>query len=370
MLDWLKRKAPPAPSEQLLEGEGQAPLTDERLERLLGRLGPDSRTPSAPAAQRLKLDPRPSTDSMTASEPVAEAQTEVDAPSSADGGTAEAAAVEALNEVDQPSSTDGGADARSTLRREDLTITHRGQGPSAAELLAKGYTFATGPDGKMVVFDAEGNLTDTALARPSSDSNAASEPAAAETLQESASLPNAESESAPPEALQENDSPPSAASEPAAVQEIEPPPSAEREPAAQALQEADPPRQTSRRRTKNPAAAEVVQESDALPSAASEPAAEALQEIDPLPQTSRKRARTPAPEVVSEIDPLPNFDSKTPKARGGGFAGMYVIAVASQKGGSGKTTIAAHLAVRADAVDHGPVVLIDTDPQGSLAAWW
>jgi chromosome partitioning protein len=49
---------------------------------------------------------------------------------------------------------------------------------------------------------------------------------------------------------------------------------------------------------------------------------------------------------------------------------MHVIAVASQKGGSGKTTIAGHLAVEADRRGAGPVALVDTDPQGSLAEWW
>jgi chromosome partitioning protein len=49
---------------------------------------------------------------------------------------------------------------------------------------------------------------------------------------------------------------------------------------------------------------------------------------------------------------------------------MYVIVVASQKGGVGKTTIAAHLAVRAGLQGHGPVALVDTDPQGSLSEWW
>ena len=49
---------------------------------------------------------------------------------------------------------------------------------------------------------------------------------------------------------------------------------------------------------------------------------------------------------------------------------MYVIAVASQKGGSGKTTLAGHLAVQADRSGAGPVALVDTDPQGSLAEWW
>jgi chromosome partitioning protein len=47
-----------------------------------------------------------------------------------------------------------------------------------------------------------------------------------------------------------------------------------------------------------------------------------------------------------------------------------VIAVAAQKGGAGKTTIAAHLAVQASTAGHGPVVLADTDPQGSLSQWW
>ncbi len=49
---------------------------------------------------------------------------------------------------------------------------------------------------------------------------------------------------------------------------------------------------------------------------------------------------------------------------------MNVIVLASQKGGVGKTTLAAHLAVAAEAAGAGPVVLIDTDPQGSLSAWW
>jgi len=49
---------------------------------------------------------------------------------------------------------------------------------------------------------------------------------------------------------------------------------------------------------------------------------------------------------------------------------MKVIAVASQKGGSGKTTLAGHLAVQAEAAGAGPVALVDTDPQGSLSEWW
>ena len=49
---------------------------------------------------------------------------------------------------------------------------------------------------------------------------------------------------------------------------------------------------------------------------------------------------------------------------------MRIIVVASQKGGVGKTTIAAHLAVHAGMIGEGPAVLIDTDPQGSLSEWW
>ena len=49
---------------------------------------------------------------------------------------------------------------------------------------------------------------------------------------------------------------------------------------------------------------------------------------------------------------------------------MKTIVLASQKGGAGKTTLAAHLAVMAERTGDGPCVLIDTDPQASLAAWW
>jgi chromosome partitioning protein len=49
---------------------------------------------------------------------------------------------------------------------------------------------------------------------------------------------------------------------------------------------------------------------------------------------------------------------------------MRVLAMASQKGGSGKTTLSGHLAVQAQRVGAGPVVLIDIDPQGSLSDWW
>jgi len=49
---------------------------------------------------------------------------------------------------------------------------------------------------------------------------------------------------------------------------------------------------------------------------------------------------------------------------------MHVLVMASQKGGSGKTTLSGHLAVEAEKAGLGPVSLIDTDPQGSLSQWW
>jgi chromosome partitioning protein len=46
-----------------------------------------------------------------------------------------------------------------------------------------------------------------------------------------------------------------------------------------------------------------------------------------------------------------------------------VIAIAQRKGGSGKTTLAAHLSVTW-AMAKRDVAVIDTDPQGSLAQWY
>ena len=49
---------------------------------------------------------------------------------------------------------------------------------------------------------------------------------------------------------------------------------------------------------------------------------------------------------------------------------MKIIAIASRKGGVGKTTIAGHLAVEAERSGSGPVGLMDIDPQGNLSDWW
>jgi hypothetical protein len=46
-----------------------------------------------------------------------------------------------------------------------------------------------------------------------------------------------------------------------------------------------------------------------------------------------------------------------------------IITIAQQKGGAGKTTMAAHLAVAWAASGRRKVAIIDTDPQGSLTQW-
>lgn len=49
---------------------------------------------------------------------------------------------------------------------------------------------------------------------------------------------------------------------------------------------------------------------------------------------------------------------------------MKTIIVANQKGGSGKSTLAVHVAVAADRAGDGPIVISDTDPQGTAADWF
>ena len=48
---------------------------------------------------------------------------------------------------------------------------------------------------------------------------------------------------------------------------------------------------------------------------------------------------------------------------------MKTILITSQKGGSGKTTLAAHLAVEAQRDEKSQVFIIDTDKQGTLSLW-
>ncbi len=326
MLAWLNRKPTPAPVEQPSENEDQKALTGKRLGRLLGRLESDSKVRSEPAGTTLKLsDPPPTPDSVATSQP----------------------AVEVLSRVEPSPSPDTSPDTRAdegvTLRREDLTITRRGQGPSAAELLARGYSFATGADGRMVIYDADGNLADTATMLPSADSAAASAPAAAEVNE---AVPAASGDS-----MAASEATPPASGDGIAADSVE----AETV-AADAAAESE--------ATSAPVAEALAEMTPVGP----EPTPEVTPEVTPLPKVRKRARREPVAETVDEMTPplVPRVLERT----GGEPGRMYVIAVSSQKGGSGKTTIAAHLAVRADAAGQGPVVLIDTDPQGSLAEWW
>jgi chromosome partitioning protein len=47
-----------------------------------------------------------------------------------------------------------------------------------------------------------------------------------------------------------------------------------------------------------------------------------------------------------------------------------ILTVAQQKGGSGKTTLAVHLAVALAKSSGEPVAVLDVDPQGSLGTWF
>jgi chromosome partitioning protein len=49
---------------------------------------------------------------------------------------------------------------------------------------------------------------------------------------------------------------------------------------------------------------------------------------------------------------------------------MKTLVFSCLKGGSGKTTHSAHVAVALEAMGKGPVVTMDLDPQGSYSDWW
>lgn len=78
----------------------------------------------------------------------------------------------------------------------------------------------------------------------------------------------------------------------------------------------------------------------------------------------------PVHEPVLDAMPDRSSSGRTATRTAAATSQMKIIAVCSQKGGSGKTTIAGHLAVQVGLSGRGPAVLIDTDPQGSLAEWW
>jgi len=80
---------------------------------------------------------------------------------------------------------------------------------------------------------------------------------------------------------------------------------------------------------------------------------------DPTPSSALFGSDLDADNTTSEETPAESWRQP-----------MRIVVFASQKGGSGKTTLCGQLAVEADRAGAGPVALIDTDPQGSLADWW
>jgi chromosome partitioning protein len=80
-------------------------------------------------------------------------------------------------------------------------------------------------------------------------------------------------------------------------------------------------------------------------------------------------ARSPAP-FAADSDagrPVGHFHENENYAN---LVFMKTIVVANQKGGSGKSTITVHLAAAAEQLGDGPVVISDTDPQGTAADWF
>lgn len=49
---------------------------------------------------------------------------------------------------------------------------------------------------------------------------------------------------------------------------------------------------------------------------------------------------------------------------------MKIIVIANQKGGSGKSTLTVHLAAAAEQAGDGPIIITDTDPQGTAGDWF
>jgi len=129
----------------------------------------------------------------------------------------------------------------------------------------------------------------------------------------------------------------------------------------------------------SPAVVSPAFEAAAVPEVATMSETAPVPEIMPAPGTVPVPEVAPPPEVsavatVSEMAPASEVPRRAEPPRVHGLARVSsptrVIAIAAQKGGAGKTTIAAHLAVQANALGQGPVVLADTDPQGSLGQWW
>ena len=73
---------------------------------------------------------------------------------------------------------------------------------------------------------------------------------------------------------------------------------------------------------------------------------------------------------MSNVTPFRRGTGEQPDLTAGRSRGMVVIALASQADGTGRTMLAAHIAVQAGLTGDGPVGVLDTDPKGALFQWW
>jgi len=73
---------------------------------------------------------------------------------------------------------------------------------------------------------------------------------------------------------------------------------------------------------------------------------------------------------MSNVTPFRRRAAGQPDLPAGRAGGVTVIALASQTGGTGRTMLAAHIAVQAGLTGDGPVGVLDADPKGGLFQWW
>lgn len=73
---------------------------------------------------------------------------------------------------------------------------------------------------------------------------------------------------------------------------------------------------------------------------------------------------------MSNVAPFRRRGAGQPDLPAGRSGGMVAIALASLGCGTGRTMLAAHIAVRAESTGDGPVGVLDADPKGDLFRWW
>ena len=73
---------------------------------------------------------------------------------------------------------------------------------------------------------------------------------------------------------------------------------------------------------------------------------------------------------MSNVVPFERRAAGRPDLAGSAHRGMLAIVLASAMTGTGKTMLAAHLAVEAGRGGDAPVGILDTDPKGSLTEWF